>query len=61
MRKLYLLLLVFYLLGFALPAQAKIIRIGYPGGSLSGIDYAYSNIAAAITAASAGDTLQLYQ
>lgn len=61
MRKLYLVLLVLALVCFARQTQAKIIRIGYPGGSLSSIDYAYNNIAAAITAAAAGDTIQLYQ
>jgi hypothetical protein len=44
-----------------IPSYAKIYRIGYPGNSVSGVDYAYNNIPAAITAASSGDTIHLYQ
>lgn len=49
------------LLCFICTAHAKIFRIGYPGGSVSGVDYPETQIGAAHNAASPGDTLQLYQ
>ncbi len=42
-------------------SQAAIFRIGLPGGSTTGVDFPVSNIAGAISAASAGDTIQMYQ
>lgn len=39
---------------------AHIFRIGYPGPQLAGVDFIPSNAAAAVTAASTGDTLQIY-
>jgi hypothetical protein len=59
MKKLFFLLVVSVLIG--INAYAATFRIGYPGTSVAGVDYAYNNISAAMTAASAGDTLQLYQ
>ncbi|MET0465391.1 MAG: hypothetical protein ABW007_19675 [Chitinophagaceae bacterium] len=38
--------------------QARILRVGYNGAPLTGVDYA--NLAAAQTGANAGDTIQVY-
>lgn len=59
MRRLFFTVLVAILISFS--SGAAIFRIGYPGTAVSGVDYAYTNISAAMTAASAGDTIQLYQ
>lgn len=42
-------------------SKATIYRIGYPGAQVAGMDFQPSAIASAMTAAAAGDTLQLYQ
>ncbi len=51
---------VFIMLCFT-ASQAAIFRIGLPGGSTTGVDFPVSNITGAISAASAGDTIQMYQ
>jgi hypothetical protein len=53
--------LLFALCSFSIPSFSAIFRIGYAGAAVAGVDYAYTNIAGAMTAASAGDTIQLYQ
>lgn len=58
MKKITLLAALFVL--FIFTAQAKIFRIGYPGNKLSGVDYDQFD-GTVMAAASAGDTIQIYQ
>lgn len=41
--------------------NAKIIRVAYPGSAVAGVDFSASQASAAVTQASAGDTIQVYQ
>lgn len=41
-------------------SYAHIFRIGYSGPQVNGVDYAFGNADAAVTAASTGDTIQIY-
>jgi hypothetical protein len=59
MKKLWMLPIVLNLI--SINTYATIFRIGYPGTAVTGVGYPNSNIAGAMTAASAGDTIQLYQ
>lgn len=59
MKKIFTLFLLSGVLFISQSTSARILRVGWSGPQVSGVDF--GDVNGAITAASAGDTIQLYQ
>jgi hypothetical protein len=59
MKKALTLCLLTIVILISTSSQAKILRVGYSGPAISGVDF--TDVSSAVNAATAGDTIQLYQ